>query len=305
MTIQRILCPIDFSDISAHALEQAMAVAGWYSARLTVLHVHPAVNRTYAATATDESAMQGPAQFELDAARERMAEACAPASAAGVPCDIVVTAGQPVHAILHHISELPADLVVMGTHGTGGFQHLLLGSVTEKVLRKAACPVLTVPPRAHTATTRLDRVLCAVDFSDWSVKAAAAAASVAREANATLTLLHVLEWPWHEPPVPSDEGIPPEQAAVLNEYRRYLEASARSRLEDVANTVAADGPAPTLRTRFGKPHVELMEEARHSGADLIVLGVRGRNAVDVSLFGSTTNQIVRRATCPVLTVGTP
>lgn len=302
MTINRILCPIDFSETSAHALEQAVAVAQWYKAHLTVLHVYPAVNRAYGAAITDESAMQGPAPTELLTAREHATKACAPAVAAGVAHEVVVTAGQPVHAILHHVGALPADLLVMGTHGASGFQHLLLGSVTEKVLRRAACPVLTVPPRAQASTTRFGHVLCAVDFSDWSVKAAAAAASMARESGASLTLLHVLEWPWHEPPAPPSVGVPPEQALALAEYRRYLETSARGRLEEVARTVAPDGEAPAIETRFGKPHVELMEEAREAGADLIVIGIRGRNAVDMGLFGSTTNQVVRRATCPVLTI---
>ena len=74
--------------------------------------------------------------------------------------------------ILDRAASLPADLIVMGTHGAGGFQHLVLGSVTEKVLRQAACPVLTVPPRAQ-ATSRLpfSRLLCAVDFSDVSLAA--------------------------------------------------------------------------------------------------------------------------------------
>jgi nucleotide-binding universal stress UspA family protein len=55
---------------------------------------------------------------------------------------------------------------------------------------------------------------------------------------------------------------------------------------------------------LGKPHVEILRSAAIAGADLIVIGVHGRNAADVMLFGSTTNQVVRRATCPVLTLRT-
>jgi nucleotide-binding universal stress UspA family protein len=85
-------------------------------------------------------------------------------------------------------------LIVMGTHGTSGFQHLVLGSVTERVLRKAACPVLTVPPRAH-ATSRIpfSRLLCAIDFSESSLVALQFALSLAEESDARLTMLHVLE----------------------------------------------------------------------------------------------------------------
>ena len=292
MTISRILCPIDFSETSAHALEQAAAVAQWYKAHLTVLHVYPAVNRAYGGSITDESAMQGPAPTELQVAREHAAKACAPAVAAGVPHDVVVTAGQPVHAILHHVAALPADLLVMGTHGASGFQHLLLIGHRKCCGRRL--------PGADGAAARAGgnhpfppRALRG-GFLGVVGQGAAAAASMAREAGATLTLLH-LQWPWHEPPAPPSVGVPPEQALALSEYRRYLETSARSRLEEVARTVVPDGEAPGIETGFGKPHVELMEEAREAGADLIVIGIRGRNAVDMGLFGSTTNQVVRRA----------
>ena len=109
-----------------------------------------------------------------------------------------------------------ADLIVMGTHGRGGFQHLVLGSVTERVLRRAVCPVLTVPPRAQS-TSRLTfrRLLCAIDFSESSMAALRFALSLAQESEARLTMLHVLEWPWEEPPPPRLEELPVEQAAAL------------------------------------------------------------------------------------------
>ena len=80
--------------------------------------------------------------------------------------------GQPAPAILDCAVRLPADLIVMGTHGAGGFERFVLGSVAEKVLRRAACPVLTVPSRAHaTSVLPFKRVVCAVDFSDSSLTA--------------------------------------------------------------------------------------------------------------------------------------
>jgi len=303
MAISRILCPIDFSDASAHAIEQAVALARWYGARITALHVHLTVGPAPIISPPDTPMLEALGAADLDALRSRVADAWRPATDAGVGLDVVVMSGEPVRAILEQAAQLPADVIVMGTHGTSGFQHLLLGSVTEKVLRKAACPVLTVPPRAQTTSTQtFERLLCAVDFSDSSLKAVDAAASLAKESGAALTLLHVLEWPWHEPPVPAMEGVPPEQARALVEYRQYLESSARSRLEDLAASVAPGAPAPSVQVRFGKPYIELLDAARDGRADVIVIGVRGRNALDIGLFGSTTNQVVRRATCPVLTV---
>jgi nucleotide-binding universal stress UspA family protein len=178
----------------------------------------------------------------------------------------------------------------------------MLGSVTEKVLRKAACPVLTVPPRAH-ATSRLppSRIVCAVDFSEWSLAAVDFAASIAQESGgASLILVHVIEWPWHEPPAPAFEELPAEQSAALQEYRRYVASRATKRLEALVPDAVAG--RCDFRVLNGKAYVELLRVAATERADLIVLGVHGRNVVDLALFGSTTNHMVREATCPVLTL---
>ena len=94
------------------------------------------------------------------------------------------------------------------------------------MLRKATCPVLTVPARAQ-ATSQLPfrRLLCAVDFSEWSLEALKLAVSFAQESGAALTLLHVLEWPWHEPPPPVFDDLPIAQADALRS-RKHLEATA-------------------------------------------------------------------------------
>jgi nucleotide-binding universal stress UspA family protein len=211
--------------------------------------------------------------------------------------------GSPAALILDRAAALPADLIVMGTHGTSGFQHLMLGSVTERVLRKAVCPVLTVPPRAQ-ATSRIpfSRLLCAIDFSDSSMAALQLALSLAEESDARLTMLHVLEWPWEEPPSPRLEDLPVEQGAALAEYRRYREKMALMRLEALVPHSTRLSQRPVTRLSNGKPHVQMLEVAREEASDLIVIGVHGRNPLDVMVFGSTTNQVVRRAACPVLTL---
>ena len=146
-------------------------------------------------------------ESELQRVRDQTAAGFRAATAAGVAVDVAVDIGQPATAILDCSVRLPADLIVMGTHGAGGFEHFVLGSVAEKVLRRAACPVLTVPPRAHaTSVLPFKRVLCAVDFSDASLDGAALRLSLARGIGAALTLLHVIEWPWEEPPPPVLDG---------------------------------------------------------------------------------------------------
>ena len=300
MNVARILCPTDFSDASTHATELATLIAKWYAARISALHVVSA-----AATLPEFGASRGGAVDDaaLSALRSATADRFTEASAAGIGVDVFVEVGTPAPVILDKAATLPADVIVMGTHGTSGFHHLVLGSVTERVLRKAVCPVLTVPPRAHaTSHVPFSRLLCAIDFSESSLAALEFALSLAEESDAKLTLLHVLEWPWEEPPPPRLEELPAAQRAALGEYRRYRETMASMRLETLVRASTRVSRPPQRRLINGKPHVQILEVAKDEGSDLIVIGVHGRNPVDMMVFGSTTNQVVRRATCPVLTL---
>jgi nucleotide-binding universal stress UspA family protein len=301
VNIHHILCPIDFSDASAHGLDHAAMIAGWYKARVTALHVANPVLLAVPGVSSPRGG--GIHDSELAKLREQAADFCRASIPAAVALNVLVDVGQPAARILDRIADLSPDLVVLGTHGAGGFEHLVLGSVTEKVLRKAACPVVTVPPRAH-ATSQLPyrRVLCAVDFSDPSLAGLEYATSLSRESNAALTVLHVLEWPWEEPPPPALEELPVEQASALAEYRRYVEGRATARLESLAAASPAGSGRPAVRLGNGKPYVQILDVAAQEQADLIVIGVRGRSPLDVAFFGSTANQVVRRARCPVLTL---
>lgn len=298
--ISRILCPVDFSEASEHAVEQAAALAGWYKARLTALHVYSPILIPVPEWPVREDRVNG---SEFQRVRDRTTTFAHAAVTAGTDVDVVVEAGHPAAQILEWAARLPADLIVMGTHGASGFEHFVLGSVTEKVLRKAACAVLTVPPRAHaTSTLPFKRVLCAVDFSESSAAALDLASSFAQESGAGLILLHVVEWPWREPPPPDLAELPPEQASALAEYRRYLEKSATARLESLVPVEVRKRCIVEPRVNHGKPYAEILHVAAEDRVDLIVMGVHGRNPIELTMFGSTTNQTVRRATCPVLTL---
>ena len=142
--IQRILCPIDFSDYSRRALDHAVAMARWYKAAITAVHVDSSIEIVGfpAPMVGVPATWQFSDRAELLTNLQRFVEA---ESAPGVPIEAVVRDGPAVTGILEQAAATRADLVVMGTHGNSGFEHLVLGSVTEKVLRKARCPVLTVP----------------------------------------------------------------------------------------------------------------------------------------------------------------
>ena len=116
--------------------------------------------------------------------------------APGITIEAVVREGNTAGEILEQADSMKADLLVIGTHGRSGFERLVLGSVAEKVLRKASCPVLIVPKRLPDAVPArpvlYKRILCPVDFSDSSLHALKYAMSMAQEADGQLTVLHVV-----------------------------------------------------------------------------------------------------------------
>ena len=241
-------------------------------------------------------------QTEIERVREGTRACFQAASDAGIGVDVAVDIGHPAAEILGRAATLPADLIVMGTHGAGGSERLALGSVAEKVIRKTACPVLTVPPRAHATTVLpFKRLLCAVDFSEPSLAALAFGRSLARESGAVLTLLHVIEWPW------------PRSGSTLTTCRPNRRFSWRnsvaisrqvpwpgSRACPGCRSVTLHQPARAEPRKPGT--LEILRIAGEVQADLIIIGLHGRSAAGLMLFGSTTNQVVRHATCPVLTL---
>ena len=115
-------------------------------------------------------------------------------------------------------------------------------------------------------------------------------------------LLIVIEWPWPEPPAPHFEELPPEEAATLREFRRSLEGTWQAKLQGLVPQNADGRCRWSTVVRHGKAHRQVLAAAEDCHADLIVMGVHGRDAIDLTVFGSTANQVVRRAPCPVLTV---
>ena len=155
-------------------------------------------------------------------------------------------------------------------------------------------------PEARPLTRDAFRhVLCAVDFSQDSARALGYGVSLARRAGGHLTLVHVVE--------PMPLGYDPMGGVTFDTaaYEKAVAESARRQLgqfvpEDLAQTSGVD----TVVTQ-GKAYREILRLAAERDVDLIVLGVHGRNAMDRLVFGSTTEHVVRRGTCPVLTVPAP
>jgi nucleotide-binding universal stress UspA family protein len=294
--IGRILCPIDFSEASRHALEHAVLLAKWYESPITALHVmHAPLFPPPPMLMAGFAESAAPAVPNHQAREEELRAWLEPAHRVGVKTDVIVDEGNAAARILEQASSCQADLIAMGTHGLSGFERFMLGSVTEKVLRKATCPVMTVPPAAETsAKVPYTRLLCPVDFSESSLAALRFAFSLAEEADARLTILHVFDWP-------PDDGLLTKRFDVP-EYRRLVEEEARGRLEALVTDDVRVWCKPATKVTYGKPYREILQAAESEGADLIVIGVHGRSPLDLTLFGSTTNQVVRGASCPVLTL---
>jgi nucleotide-binding universal stress UspA family protein len=295
--IRRILCPTDFSEPSRRALEHAVAVGRWYGAGIAVLHVvAPPLPLGVGFPAPLPAAG---AATDLEAVREALRDFARPAAQAGLNVETVAAEGAAVLGILEQAQSLPADLLVMGTHGRGGFVGWALGSVTEKVLRRAPCPVLSVRPAEPAeapggSAPLFRRILCPVDFSPSSERALAYALSLAQEADSRITLLHVLEWPAEEPSQPARFSV--------EDYRQVLAAEAKERLRALVPDAARNWCEPEEAVVLGKAHREILRLAKERQSDLIVMGVQGRGALDLALFGSTTHHVVRGASCPVLAI---
>ena len=290
-----ILCPVDLSETSGHALDHAIALARSYSAHLTVMEVSWAGFPYPAGSSLTLPPML--VTRPTEELREELRDFTEARTAAAVNMRLAIREGAIVPMILEEARVIGADLIVIGTHGRSGLDRALLGSVTEKVLRKATCAVMTVPPADHTAVpARAGRtIVCPIDFSPASLKALDYALSLGQELQATLLLTHVFDWPADRP---APRGFEMEAAV----HRGMTEDDTREQLEALVPADARAWCQTEEIVATGRPHEEIVRLANERDADCIVMGVHGRSALNLALFGSTVNQVVRHASCPVVTM---
>ena len=293
MKLHTILCPVDFSEPSHRALACASSLAAWYVAQVTALHVAQPAHVLVGAPPDGGFFADEPAVDLADLRRQVRRDLAPRTDQALVTADVVL--GTPTEAIASYARASHPDLIVMGTRGAGGLRHLVLGSVTEAVLRTADCPVLSIPPGAgaHPAFP-FRRVLCATDFSATSFGALKTAASLTHDAIADVTVLHVVdETDEHELFVARPYDV--------HRHGAEREEHAQESLRQIVGRAFFGTRGPALRIAHGAADSEILALAAAMDADLIVMGVSGQSDLQSRLFGSKTNSVIRAAACPVLT----
>ncbi len=292
--IKNILCAVDRSPSSLQAFSYAIALARWQGARLNLLEVIEAAVPTGGGRIPEGGTVPDDTRAALERDLRRVLTA---RRASDVRVKIFLRTGNVVQEILAQAKASRADLVVIGSHGRGGVQRLVLGSVAEKVLRLATCPILTV--RSGVRVARRSRspfgtILCATDFSEAANRGVAYAKQLAKEADARLVVMHAVEWPF-------EDAVTSGAVAAL---RKSLESNARDGLARLLPRSSSGGAGAQALVTVGKASAAIITLARARSADLIVMGVSGRGATDAAILGSTTHQVIREGTWPVLTVRT-
>jgi nucleotide-binding universal stress UspA family protein len=297
LEIKLILCPIDFSEFSIRAYHHALSLAQHYQAKLVAQHIVELWRYPYADYAACAGDYQEFCRALREGGKEQLQEFVKIHTHHESQPELVVHQGAAPDCILSFAQAHKTDLIVMGTHGQRGFDRLVLGSVTNRVMRRAPCPVLAVCKPSHESIVadgasgkerghvhHLSRVLFCTDFSENSERALTYAISATEEYDAELTLLHVLE----EVPSPAkrEEAI----ATAAKELDKLIPPGARKTLK-IKTAV-----------RIGKPYQQIVQLALEAHIDLVAMGVRGRGALDLAVFGSTTYRVLQLGSCPVLAV---
>lgn len=276
--LRRILCPIDFSPASSRAVAEAVALARASRGEITILFVLPC-----APPSRDD---RPPISDELTSAVAKDVEALVePARAVGIPVRVCLRVGDPAREILRNIERALPDIVVMGTHGLGGFKRWALGSVASEVLRGSRSPVLTVAgceaeASATPVSPHRDSIVCAVSLSASSSRTIAVACAVARAMSARLTLVHVLA---------ADDARLAREAAAKLHAAATLAAAYGLDAKRVEEAVVAGSTAR-----------EILRLSAARSAGMLVIG--GHRLAPGTLPGSIPDEVIRGARCSVVTV---
>lgn len=293
--LNNILCATDLSNFSSHAVSYAISIAREFDAKLYLCHVFDLPSFSVHGTAY----MFQPQQQDnlLKYATEKLETLMEKQS---IKWELIVTTGPVAATIARQAQKKEIDMAVIATHARSGLKRLFLGSVTERLIRTISCPLLiVVPPAADIGSDLIEglnfkNILVGCDFSSDSGRAVEYGLSLAQEFQGGLHLVHVIEPVEYQDSESS--GYPGEELR-----RNLLDSSNRKLLnlipEDIYNWCRVKTASLT-----GEPFEEISKYAVLHEIDLIVMGVRGLNMVETLFLGSTTDRVLRRTICPVLSV---
>lgn len=291
--MKRILVSTDFSTTAAAAFRPAAELARAYDATVSVLYVLDRLTYNtgypYLDLSAYQSRIEGLATESLQHAMESLRELGAPR------VDGRTVIGTPHVEILRESEREPTDLVIIATHGLAGFRRFVLGSTTERVVRKCSCPVLTVHAEQPDPAFQIKRVLFPTDLSSTSATALPYVGELAAHFGAALELLHVFEDPSHLPLMgpgylmPSSEEV---QTFRNDSIERLVQASA---------TASRGATRATWKVLEGEQPADIIVQyAKEEGFDLIVTPSHGRRGLEHMFIGSVAERVVRFAEVPVL-----
>lgn len=293
LTVRSILCPVDFSEQSRQALLWASAIAQYRSGEMTVL----SVVEPLLAQAAEIRPGVDLARAEAEAALREFVEATLPERVRQAShVRIEVTVGDPSEGILQTGRRRKPGLIVMGTHGLGGFRKLLLGSTTEQVLRRTEWPVLAVPGGAVSAPAvehpgvQLRRILLATDFRESAMAATQWAADLASDISVPLVLAHVVE------PV----VVPPRWQALVADFESDRMASGQRMLASLSASLRDTHNDCVVSV--GRPADTIASLAVEYGAGLVVMGLANPEDAEPRNPGSIAYRVLRIAQVAVVVV---
>jgi len=278
LEIKRILVPTDLSEKGIVSLQYARFFAERFASALTLLYVDPIV------FPVSEVGTEMPLYIASSPGHigdlEKEVRSYANGALSGLPFDVTAIVGQPVPMIVHEEQERVADLVIMATHGLRGWRRLVLGSVTEGVLRGGDCPVLSVNRNERINTSDpIRKVLCPINFTDVARRSLEYASQLAAAVEAELVVVHVVE----------EEDRMHALAAGMD-VRSWIDPAVQNRCA-YRELVLRGGAAERV-----------LDCAEDFGADLIVIGAQHKRFRDETVIGTTTERLVRFARMPVLSV---
>jgi nucleotide-binding universal stress UspA family protein len=297
--IHRVLFATDFSDCAMKAEAYAACISEAYHAPVEIFHVlelYPGLDPEYPINQVYVDQLRRETDAQLAEAERRFQDKRLNAT-------VRYVLGVPSVQICAAAAESHADLIVLGTRGKTGLEHLLLGSTAERVVIKAPCPVLTVclsgsrtgGEAVAVPAAGFRHILAPVDFSDYSLNALEYAVQVAKQLKATVTILHILE--------PVSYGL--DLTLIHTSERERTRAHIEAELDRLVQAITLEGLTVHRAIRGGTPADSLLHFIGENRCDLVVMGTHGRRGLSHLVNGSVAEAVLRRAACPVLTVKSP